>query len=146
MFLNYDEFLFESVTNKVEKLIEIPRVSSAVKDCIDGKHSQIQITFIQGAKSYVGVATNSGSPHCEVFHTSDPGKALLGIIISNTGKTDAEEIISIINTKDSLVEFSVFPGEKKLTDEELMAKYNLMYSDYSQITQHFTGTPVYRQH
>lgn len=149
MFLDYDEFLFESKSSScldlASKLMDNSRMKQILQDCVDGIHPKIQITPIQGTASYVAVAMNSGVPESAVFKTSDPKKALLAMIILNTGKKDLEEIISIINVNDVLIEYSVFPGTKKLSDEEMKARYNLTYSDFAEFLPIFTGTPVIKK-
>lgn len=149
MFLDYDEFLLESKTTScldlASKLMEKPRLKQILQDCVDGIHPKIQITPIQGTTSYVAVAMNSGVPESAVFKTSDPRKALLAMIILNTGKRDPEEIISIIGVNDVLVEYSVFPGTRKLSDEEMKARYNLTYSEFAEFLPIFTVTPIIKK-
>ena len=151
MFLNYEDFcVFESKNvkylEKAKHLISKNKELSKVLDeCVDGVYSKIQVVLTQGAKSYVAVATNSGYPDSSLFITPDPKKALLAMIIKNTGQEDPDELIGMIKVRDVLVEYSVFAGNRKLTHSEMKAKYNLMYSDFASYLPILVGTPIVKK-
>jgi hypothetical protein len=151
MFLNYDDFIFESELRvKPKNALSIARrllrdnkqLRDMAEECKNGQHSKIQIRFTQGSKSYVGVATNSRNPVSAVFKTESPSAALVAMVISNTGQTDASEIIGTLRVKDMMVEYAIFPGTRKLSQRELIDKYNMSYSDYGEYIPVFIGSPV----
>lgn len=150
MILNYSEFLFESkkhdIVEKAKKLLQHEDLRQTLQDCVDGKREKIQVVPTEGAKSYVAVAINSGGfPISEVFHTSDPKLALLCILLMNDGmEKTADELISIMNIRDSLLQYSVFPGERKMTTEEILAKYNVSPDDKSSYIASAVGSPIVR--
>ena len=151
MFLDYNDFIFESHSSPVEKAEHLmgkyEELRNVLQDCVDGKYAKINIIETAGADSYVTVATNSGVPYSEVFNTTDPKIALLSIVIDNTEKTNHKEIMQYLQVEDSLVQYSVFPGNRKMTDEEMEAKFSALYDDPSTHVPLFTdGTQAPIQH
>lgn len=147
MFFSYDEFILESKTSealeKAKGLMKSHKeLMQVLVRCQAGEYTKIQMQTMQGAKSYVAVATNSGSPESRLFKTSDPKKALLAMIIASTGVTDSSEIIGMIEVKDSMTEYGVFPGERKMTHDEMKAKYNVSYDSHADVLPMFVGTPI----
>lgn len=151
MFLNYDEFINESeIRINAKRALSMARrllrdnskIKAIAEECKNGHHSKIQVQFTQGAKSYVGVATNSRNPVSAVFKTADPNEALIAMVIANTARIEPDEIVGILRVKDLMVEYAVFPGIRKLTSRELIDKYNMSYSDYGEYVPVFIGSPI----
>lgn len=144
MFKSFDQFLNESY----EKDLSLARkfaVDSEMKpvldNCLEGVYSHISVIDTHGAKSFVAVALNDGAPICEVYNVSDPRIALLAIIIKNTQRDELEEVKSIIETHDSQLNYSVFGGDKKLTTEEILNRYNFKKPD-NVVPPFITDTPI----
>ena len=94
------------------------------------------------AKSYVGVAINDGNSVSEVYKTSDPRLALLSIIMKNIDKEDIDSVIDIIRFQDSHLNYTVFSGNRKMTPEQVAAKYNLAGGLAASQMAPFVNTPI----
>jgi len=143
MFKNYNEFLNESKENELalaEKFSKEDKFKSMSDKCKEGMHPHISITETHDADSYTTVALNDGSPISEVYKTKDPVVALIAIIIKNTGRKKSDEILSIIETDDPLLAYSVFPGDHKLTDDQIANRFNFSKPDNN--VSFYTSTPV----
>ena len=67
--LSYSEFLSESKDDMIalaEKLSKNHELSKVLDDCLEGKHTPIQIIITPGSASYVGVALNDGNSVSDV--------------------------------------------------------------------------------
>ena len=143
MFKTYNDFLNESEEFSIaKKMIENKQMSQALQDCIDGKFVHIRIMITPEAKSYVGVAINDGNSISEVYKTSDPRIALLCIIMKNIGKDDIDSVIDIIRFEDSYLNYAIFSGNKKMTPEQVAAKYNLAGGLTPAQLAPFVNTPI----
>lgn len=143
MFKNYNEFLNESKEDDLalaEKFAKEDKFKSISADCQEGMHPHISINAVHDAKSYVAVALNDGSPVSEAYQTENPMIALIAIIIKNTGRKKSDEILSIIETNDSLLAYSVFPGDHKMTDDQIANRFN--FSKPENDVPFYTSTPV----
>jgi hypothetical protein len=143
MFKNYNEFLNESKEDDLvlaEKIAAEDKFKSVSDKCEEGMHPHISITAVHDAKSYVAVALNDGSPISEVYSTKDPMVALIAIIIKNTSRKKSDEILSIIETNDSLLAYSIFPGDQKMTDDQIANRFN--FSKPENNVPFYTSTPV----
>lgn len=143
MFKTYDDFLNESEEFSIaKKMIENKQMSQALQDCIDGKFVHIRVMITPEAKSYVGVAINDGNSISEVYKTSDPRLALLSIIMKNIDKEDIDSVIDIIRFQDSHLNYTVFSGNRKMTPEQVAAKYNLAGGLSASLMAPFVNTPI----
>jgi hypothetical protein len=143
MFKNYNEFVNESKEDDftlAEKFASEDKFKSVSDKCQAGMHPHISITSVHDAKSYVTVALNDGSPISEVYNTEDPIVALIAIIIKNTGRKKSDEILNVIETNDSVLAYSVFPGDQKMTDDQISNRFN--FSKPENNVPFYTSTPI----
>ena len=149
MFLSYTEFIRESAENRIfqaEKVARDPQLAKILNDCEEGKHVHVALNVTPGADSYVGVAINDGTSTSEVYKTSDPKVALIAIIMKNTSRTSPEEIASILKTKDDFLNYTVFAGDRAMTQEEVAKKYNSEFKISPGVaSQFFTSTPIKKE-
>jgi hypothetical protein len=147
MFKNYNEFLNESKEDDLaiaEKFATEDKFKSASDNCKEGMHPHISITAVHDAKSYVTVALNDGSPISEVYITEDPMVALIAIIIKNTNRKKSDEILNVIETNDSMLAYSVFPGDEKMTSDQIANRFN--FSKPENDVPFYTSTPVIKMY
>jgi len=143
MFKNYNQFLNETKEDDLalaEKFASKDKFKSVLDKCKDGMHPHISINAVHDAKSYVTVALNDGSPMSEVYQTENPLVALIAIIIKNTNRKKSDEVLSIIETNDSLLAYSVFPGDQKMTDDQIANRFN--FSKPENNVPFYTSTPI----
>lgn len=147
MFKNYNEFLNESQEDELilaEKLASEDKFKLVSDKCKEGMHPHISIDAVHDAKSYVTVALNDGSPISEVYATEDPMVALIAIIIKNTGRKKSDEILSIIETDDPILAYSVFPGDHKMTSDQIANRFN--FSKPENDVPFYVSTPVIKMY
>jgi hypothetical protein len=147
MFLNYEQFLNESVDSRLKIAQEAskdPHLAEILNDCEEGKYPGVQVVITPGTKSYVGVAINDGDSISEVYPVGDPKVALVAIAMKNTGKSDPESISKILTASpDDWLNYTVFAGERELSPEDIANKYNFKYQvPAGDAMGVFTSTPV----
>jgi len=145
MFHDYESYLNESENaERIHKLIiKNSELSEVLNKAIEGFYSHIQVIVTEGVTSYVGVALNDGESISEVYKTADPKVALVSIIIKNSGRKDVENLISLITTEDNYLAYSVFPGNRPMSQQEVADRFNFDYKvPPGDAVPFYTSTPI----
>jgi hypothetical protein len=141
---NFQDFLFEKHDwlNAAEKASQSEHLKELLNDCEEGKHPSIQVVPTAGADSYVAVALGDNLV-TDVFLTDDPKVALAAIVMKNLKSEDPKKVAEVIRSKEGLLQYSIYAGDRKPTPMEVMDRFNMRYSDdVGNMTAYLTSTPI----
>jgi hypothetical protein len=111
-----------------KKLISHPALKRTLDAAEEGKMRWIQMTITESVKSYVGVSVDSKFLFSEAYLTEDPKVALVAIVMKVTKKKKAHQIRKVLDeTNDGYLRWAIFPGNRAMTKEEIIDKYNFDY-------------------
>lgn len=145
--LTFFQFINESADDSIvnaEMYASNPMLVNVLKNCQENKYSSVQMITSSGAESYVCVSLMDGNVVSKVFKTDDPKVALVAMIFYVLRKNvTAKRISRFLRSRESNLEFSVFAGNRELTDEEISKRYNfVMPTDPSKVM--YTNSPVHK--
>ena len=131
MFLNYDDFIIENLNGySSDKLLSLAEeyysshhIVNILNRAEDGRYPHVQISRTEGCKCYIGAVMNALTPYSEVFETNNPKIALLALVLRNLNTKKISLVKSEIDdNSSSVLKYSIFPGNKKMTLQQLINK------------------------
>jgi hypothetical protein len=111
-----------------KKLVSHPILKRALTAAEEGKMKWIQINITESAKAYVGVSIDTEFIFSEAYLTEDPKVALVALVMKVSKKKTAHQIRKVLDeTNDGYLRWDIFPGNRAMTKEEIIDKYNFDY-------------------
>ena len=113
---------------EAKKLSKHPLLRKLLISAEEGKMRWIQINITESAKAYVGVSVDSEDLYSDAYLTEDPKIALIALAMKISKKKKAQEIRKVLmETNDGYLRWAIFPGNRPMTKEEIIDKYNFDY-------------------